>query len=109
LWYAPIHETFTYDVGLWVFWAPYVLFNVTVYADKWLPATGTLSSYRPAFYMYGIGVGLIIYRFLFGYFKWAFPVNVLADNRDCAFTHRAVFATIVIGLAGKLMAHFFGF
>jgi hypothetical protein len=88
LWYAAIHEKFAYDIGLWFLWAPYLLYTITIYIDKLLPSASPLASFRTAFYIYGIGLGLIAYRALHGYLKWAFPVNILAENKDTAMKHR---------------------
>lgn len=97
-WYSFIHEKFAYDIGLWLIGAPYTLYTVTIYCDKFFPAGGNLASFRVAFYIYGIFVGIMIYRMLYSYLKWAFPVNVLKENKDTATRHRLFFATIITSL-----------
>jgi hypothetical protein len=109
LWYAPINEKFAYDIGLWFVWAPYLLYTITIYADKWLPDGGQYHTLRPAFYIYGVGIGVVFYRSLYGYLKWAFPVNVLAENKDTATRHRVIFSGLVLAIFGNAISHFFGF
>jgi hypothetical protein len=108
-WYSFIHETFAYDIGLWLIGAPYILYNVTVYADKFFPKDVSRSSFRATFFIYSIGIGLILYRTLYGYLKWAFPVNVLKENHDIAATHRVLFAGILVALMAHFLAHLLGF
>ncbi|CCF20160.1 membrane protein of unknown function [Pseudorhizobium banfieldiae] len=93
-----IHEKFAYDIGLWFVAIPYALYWVTVYNDYFFPANGPLASYRVAFFIYASGMCLILYRALFMYLKWAFPVNVLEENKDNATTHRVVLGGIFMGL-----------
>jgi hypothetical protein len=109
LWYAGIHEKFVYDVGMWVLCFPYVLYSVTHYADKLLPETAQYHTFRPAFFIYGIGLGMVLYRTLFGYMKWAFPVNVLRENTDAATKHRWFFGALLLAVIGNGASHLFGF
>ena len=106
-WYSFIHAKFAYDAGLWLIGAPYILYMVTVYSDKFFPSSGPHSSFRVAFYIYGIGVGLMLYRFLYGYLRWAFPVNVLKENKDTATKHRAFFAAIITAMIIHLLVSVF--
>jgi hypothetical protein len=106
-WYSFIHAKFAYDVGLWVVGAPYILYMVTVYCDKFFPYSGPHSSFRVAFYIYGIGIGLMLYRLLYSYLRWAFPVNVLKENKDTATKHRAFFAAIVMAMTVHLLMNVF--
>jgi hypothetical protein len=87
-WYSAIHRNFSYDFGMWVVALPIALFLATYYMDKLLPVGGQLGSYRWAFFIYATGLILMAYRFISGYAKWAFPVNVLAENKDTALKHR---------------------
>jgi hypothetical protein len=106
-WYSFIHAKFAYDVGLWLVGAPYILYMVTVYCDKLFPSSGSRSSFRVAFYIYGIGVGVMLYRLLYSYLRWAFPVNVLKENKDTATKHRAFFAAIVTAMIIHLLTNVF--
>jgi hypothetical protein len=107
-WYVFIHEKFAYDIGLWFIAAPYLLYYVTIYCDKLLPEYGPYSTFRVAFFIYGVGIGLLLYRGLYGYLRWAFPVNVLRENKDGAAKHRIFFGLIIIGLVVNLISHLIG-
>ena len=109
LWYGAIHEKFAYDVGLWFFFLPYWLYTITIYSDKWLPTSGPYATFRVAFFIYGIGTGLFTYRFLYSYFKWAYPVNILTDNKDTATKHRVFFGVVIVAILVNFISHFFGF
>jgi hypothetical protein len=97
-WYSFIHEKFAYDIGLWFIALPYALYWITVYSDYLFPSDGKNASFRIAFYIYGLGMSLIMYRALFGYIKWAFPVNVLDENNDRATRHRITLGAILSSL-----------
>lgn len=97
-WYYFLHEKFVYDIGLWFVALPYSLYWATVYMDYWFNSNGDYSSFRIPFFIYALGISLIIYRILTGYVKWAFPVNVLEENDDRATQHRFLLGTIVMGL-----------
>lgn len=97
-WYSSIHEKFAYDIGLWFIALPYALYWITIYIDYFFPYDGNHAPFRVAFYIYGLGLSLLIYRALFGYIKWAFPVNILEENKDTATRHRLTLAAIVFSL-----------
>ncbi|MBX5253347.1 hypothetical protein HJC03_23545 [Rhizobium sp. NLR4b] len=97
-WDSFIHAKFAYDVGLWFVAFPYALYWVTIYCDYFLPSASPHSSFRVAFYIYGLVLSLAAYRALFGYLKWAFPVNVLEENEDSATRHRLLLGGIVTSL-----------
>lgn len=99
-WYSFIHEKFFYDIGLWFLALPYALYMVTVATDKLLPEGGAYSSFRLPFFIYAMGMSLLIYRALAGYVKWAFPVNILKENEDTATVHRVIFWSIIVGFIG---------
>lgn len=97
-WYSFIHEKFAYDAGLWFIALPYALYWVTIYCDYLFPSNGKHASFRIAFYIYGLGLSLLLYRALFGYIKWAYPVNTLMENKDYATKHRIVLGAILVSL-----------
>lgn len=107
-WYAPIHRSFAYDVGMWTVALPAGLILSTYYMDRWLPVGSDFSAYRWAFFLYAVGVVLLGYRFLTGYVKWAFPVNVLTDNKDKALRHRLALGGIFAWLAYKAADAIYG-
>lgn len=97
-WYAFIHERFAYDMGLWFFALPYSLYWITIYVDYLFPSDGKNASFRVAFYIYGLGLCILAYRALFSYIKWAFPVNILEENRDQATRHRITLGALMVSL-----------
>ena len=99
--YKYIHASFAYDFGLWLLVLPAALILTTYYMDQWFPTDGKFATYRWAFFIYAVGVALIFYRFLISYTKWAFPVTILKENKDTAWIHRCVIATIFTGLFWK--------
>ena len=99
--YAPIHRSFVYDAGLWLIALPLGLIVASHYRDQWFPVGGHLEAYRWAFFLYALGVVVLGYRLLNGYVKWAFPVNVLSDNKDKSLQHRIVLGAIVLWLVYK--------
>lgn len=109
IWYSFIHRKFAYDLGLWLFAAPYALYWITVSLDRLLPQNQPYASFRVAGYIYGLGISLLLYRCLVGYFKWAFPVNVLRENKDKAFKHRVILGTallsLIVGAIQPLISH----
>lgn len=99
-WYSFIHETFAYDAALWFLSLPYALYWVSVYSEIWFPADDKLVMFKVAFYIYGLGLSLLFHRALFSYVKWAFPVNILEENKDHATKHRFILGIILIALVG---------
>lgn len=100
-WYAAIHRSFAYDIGVWLIALPAGLVIATQYMEDWLPAGGDLEAYRWAFFLYALGLVVLGYRFVSGYLKWAFPVNVLAENKDKSFRHRVALGGFFAWLAYK--------
>ena len=107
--YSFVHEKFAYDIGLWFIALPFALYWVTVYTDYFFPIESNYASFRIACYIYGLGLSLISYRALFGYIKWAFPVNVLEENNDRATRHRIILGGIVFSLIASGAKSLFGF
>ncbi|MCC0017388.1 MAG: hypothetical protein H6878_14065 [Rhodobiaceae bacterium] len=97
-WYSFIHGKFVYDAGLWIIAFPYSIYWITKSSDYLFPTGGVYNSFRLGFYLYFLALALIIYRSFFGYAKWAFPVNVLEENKDRAYRHRIILGAIVFSL-----------
>ena len=89
-WYGFLHKNFVYDLGMWVIALPVALFFATYYADRYFPASSQLASFKWPFFIYMTGMILVSYRLISSYAKWAFPVNVLSENKDKALKHRLV-------------------
>ncbi|USG61111.1 hypothetical protein NBZ79_18300 [Sneathiella marina] len=97
-WYSFVHEKFAYDAGVWLIAIPYALYWITIYSDSFFRSDDNLASFRIAFYIYASGLSLLFYRGLFSYIKWAFPVNILEENKDHATRHRLLLGAIMLGL-----------
>ncbi|CUH83152.1 hypothetical protein TM5383_00335 [Thalassovita mediterranea] len=100
-WYSAIHGSFAYDVGIWLVALPAGLVIATFYMESLLPVGSRLEVYRWAFFIYALGLTVLGYRFVTGYAKWAFPVNVLADNKDRSVRHRVALGGIFAALGYK--------
>ncbi len=108
-WYSFLHQKFAYDAGLWFFALAYSLYWITIANDYLFPSEGMHASFRVAAFIYGLGLSLIAYRALFSYVKWAFPVNVLDENKDKASWHRltlaAILSSILVGAVKSALYH----
>lgn len=100
--YRFLHYKFIYDIGLWLLALPFALIVSTHYMDKFLPLDGDHASLRWAFFIYSVGCLGISYRLLTSYTKWAFPVNVLSENKDRALKHRLIIGGIVAWVLYKI-------
>ncbi|MEM9308726.1 MAG: hypothetical protein AAGA74_15645 [Pseudomonadota bacterium] len=100
-WYSAIHRSFAYDAGIWLIAFPAGLIVATHYMETWFPVGSNWEPYRWAFFLYALGIVILCYRFLSGYLKWAFPVNVLKDNKDNSLRHRLALGGIVAWLLYK--------
>lgn len=87
-WYGAIHRNFAYDVGIWFFALPVGLYFSAYYMNQFIPIGSNFELFRWPLFIYFVGLSLIAYRALTAYAKWAFPVNVLAENKDHALKHR---------------------
>lgn len=99
-----LHRGFIYDLGLFLFGFPlafYVCWKTSHFVDQYLAPMGPFIV--AVFYLYLGLVTLNVYRGLFGYAKWAFPVVELSDNADAAGTHRAVLSTILVAIFGRII------
>lgn len=100
-WYSYIHRSFAYDAGIWLLALPAGLIVATYYMEAWFPRGSSWEPYRLAFFVYAIGIVLLGYRFLNSYMKWAFPVNVLTDNKDKSLKHRLAIGGVLAWLFYK--------
>lgn len=107
-WYAPIHRNFTYDFGLWFVALPLSLYFSAFYMDKLIPDESEYSLFRWPLFIYFSGLCLLFYRGLVAYAKWAFPVNVLEDNRDRALRHRVILGAIGLWLFTQVASTIYG-
>lgn len=93
-WYGAIHRNFAYDIGMWLIALPVSLYFSAYYMDQLIPVGDTFELFRWPLFFYFVGLSLLFYRALTAYLKWAFPVNVLEDNKDSALKHRLALGAI---------------
>lgn len=95
-WYQFLHVKFAYDVGLWFVWVPYSLYSIVTFLNTFLNSWSPAAKFAVG--VYSFAISLLAFRTLVGYVKWAFPVNVLSNNKDAATRHRVILAGIVSGV-----------
>ncbi|MER9524148.1 hypothetical protein NKI96_11240 [Mesorhizobium sp. M0292] len=101
------HGPFVYDHGMVVFGLPlgfYACWLASDLVDKW---TGNNQFLKSASYVYIVVASLWVYRILFGYTKWAFPLAELKEQRSRPKVHRRFWWALVALLAGKVFWDFF--
>ena len=103
-WYAAIHRNFSYDAGIWIFALPFALYFSVYFMDQIIPRDSNFEIYRWPLFLYFVGLSLIFYRALIAYTKWAFPVNVLLENKDRSRRHRIVLGLLALWLASMVAA-----
>lgn len=94
-WYGAIHRNFAYDIGMWLIALPVSLYFSAYQMDKLLPEGSDLALFRWPLFLYFVGLAIILYRAMTAYAKWAFPVNVLDENKDRALKHRLALGAFV--------------
>ena len=87
-WYGAIHRNFAYDIGIWLIALPVSLYFSAYQMNELIPENSAFQLFRWPLFFYFVGLSLMIYRALTAYAKWAFPVNVLEENKDSALKHR---------------------
>lgn len=107
-WYGAIHRNFAYDVGMWFVALPAALYFSALYMDKVIPIGSKFDLFRWPLFVYFVGLSLIAYRGLTAYAKWAFPVNVLAENKDKALAHRLALGGFTSWLFYKVASTVYG-
>ncbi|MER9962173.1 hypothetical protein NKJ72_14590 [Mesorhizobium sp. M0045] len=101
------HGPFVYDHGVVVFGLPfgfYVCLMASDLVDRWAANNQILKS---AAYVYIVVASLWVYRVLFGYTKWAFPLAELREQRSRPKIHRRFWWGLVGLLVGKVFWDFF--
>lgn len=101
-WHGAIHRNFAYDIGMWFVALPAALYFSAFYMNQLVPAGSKFELFRWPLFAYLVGITLIAYRALTAYAKWAFPVNVLAENKDKALKHRLALGGFTSWLFYKL-------
>jgi hypothetical protein len=101
------HGPFVYDHGMLLFGLPlgfYLCWLASGAVDKWVENNSFLKS---AAYIYIIVASLWVYRVLFGYTKWAFPIAELKEQQSRPKLHRKFWWGLVALLTAKVFWDFF--
>jgi hypothetical protein len=99
-----VHQHSVYDVLLWFlgfpigFWACFKLAPLVAKAEA-----SSSSFVGAAIYVYIFVVALFLFRALFHYFRWVFPIVEYKHERSRALAHRAVLSALSIGLVGAVI------
>lgn len=107
-WYGAIHRNFAYDIGMWLVALPVSLYFSTYYMDYLIPTGGKFEVFRWPLFIYFLGLSLLLYRALTTYAKWAFPVNVLEENKDRSLKHRLALGGFSTWLFYKVASTVYG-
>lgn len=100
--YSAFHQAFIYDAFLYLAAVPYGFYITSKISNSNFIQSKPIE-WRVPFYFYTFLVIAFAYRFLFSYFKWAFPVNTFKSNDDPSSKHRAFFGLIVLTLLGSAL------
>jgi len=97
------HGGFVYDIGLMITGVPFALYCCWYFSDFIQRSFANVSSIVTAgAYLYVGLCAIWIYRILFSYTKWAFPLVELTDQATRPKFHRRVWWGVVTVIAGKL-------
>lgn len=107
-WYGAIHRNFAYDIGMWFIALPVALYFSAYYMDQIIPSGDKFELFRWPLFIYFVGLGVIFYRALTAYAKWAFPVNILKENTDRALRHRLALGGFVTWLLYSVASTIYG-
>lgn len=97
-----LHVSFIYDVGLLVLGFPSAFYICWLLSDFIRISLNEVSSIvTAAAYVYVFFFSVTIYRILFGYTKWAFPIVELASVDNQSRIHRRFWYTILVSIVGS--------
>lgn len=97
-----LHVSFVYDVGLLVFGFPFAFYTCWRLSNFIKVNLGEVSSIvAAAAYVYVFFFSVTMYRVLFGYTKWAFPVVELANVDNTFRIHRRFWYAILVSIVGS--------
>lgn len=102
-----IHGKLSYDVGSFLIATPYSIYTASDLVFKNLKFQNNIFLQFGSF-VYLFFIFMIVYRFIFSYIKWAFPINVLEQNNDTSKSHRYILGTMLLGLIVNIISKIFG-
>lgn len=99
-----IHKHSIYDVFLWVLGFPFA-FWVAYKCSGWIDVElRDLSIFvRSALYVYVVLASLVVFRIIFHYMRWIFPILEYRASNNGAIAHRAILVMLGIGVFGSFV------
>lgn len=97
-----LHGHFVYDYGMLAFGAPFSLYLCWLSMDFVQINSSSWPILQAAAFVYIFFVGLWIYRVLFSYLRWAYPIAELKEQLSRPRKHRIFWWGIVTLLGGKV-------
>lgn len=99
-----IHKHSIYDILLWILGFPFA-FWVAYRCSGWIDVElKDLSVFvRNALYIYVAVAALVIFRIIFHYMRWIFPILEYRASTNKAIAHRALLAALGIGIFGSFL------
>ena len=92
-----LYSRYAYDILLWLFGIPTSL--ALVYRiDRWTKLSVSPGSVRVPLYVALFALGLLIFRFIFNYAKWAFPAIEPPNRRGWPAVHRSILAIVWVSV-----------
>ncbi|MFN4284295.1 MAG: hypothetical protein ACK4NA_16830 [Alphaproteobacteria bacterium] len=104
-WRRFIHRSFIYDIGLLLFGAPLAFY--LCYLASPLIQNSFLSRHSiltGAGYIYSFFIGVMLYRILFGYTRWAFPKVELIGHGGNAAKHRTLWGALIFAILAGIVS-----
>lgn len=99
-----IHQHSVYDLLVWLLGLPLGFWSVYKLSGWLNKIFGSFSVFvKSAAYVYIFLLTLILFRILFHYARWIWPLIEYQSPRNKALKHRIVLGVIFIGLIGKLI------
>jgi hypothetical protein len=93
-----LHRPNAYDGLLMVVGVPLTLWGAYRIGHPVCLAVHLPSALETAVYVYGFFLCLNVFRWMFSYARWVFPKIELASERSTARRHRALWATVTVGV-----------
>lgn len=99
-----LHRHTIYDILLWPFGIPFGFWSSYKLSGFVKTLFGNVSVFvESAAYVYVFLVALFLFRVLFHYARWIWPLVEYRTSKNKALKHRIFLSTITVGLIGKII------
>lgn len=99
-----IHKHSIYDLLVWCFGLPFGFWTTYKLSDFLNSIFGKFSIFvQNAAYVYVFLASLILFRLLFHYARWAWPLVEYRSPKNAALKHRISLSVIILGIVGDLI------